>query len=344
MNKPLRVAISGCHRMLLPKLTNHNFAAAFNAVPETEMVAVFDRGTEARTDFLTHWGEMPTYSDYGQMLHEVRPDIVCIATRQTMHADQIELAAAAGVRGILCDKPLATTLTESDRIIAACQAHSVALLFGLDRRHLTPYQQLRQMIADGVVGDVRSMIAHGVPNLINHGCHNYDTALMLLGDPEPVWASGLVDDVSNEPPDSRRRLDPSGRGMVGLDNGVVVSFSGDGGKKPSFEIIGEEGRLIILDDANEVYLWSKNEKQISGTSRLDIPPHKENWPAGPAMVADLVNAIVARTPTHCDVAHARRATEIGFALHLSHQNGGIRLPLPADDRALSIPSFPWGNE
>lgn len=84
---------------------------------------------------------MPTYDKYTKMLAEVKPDIVCIATRQTMHADQIEQAAAASVRGILCDKPLATTLVEADRIAAACQTHNVMLVFGLDRRWQQPYQR-----------------------------------------------------------------------------------------------------------------------------------------------------------------------------------------------------------
>ena len=42
----LRVAIAGCHRMLLRDLTHHNFAAAFRAIPDTEIVGVFDYGAE----------------------------------------------------------------------------------------------------------------------------------------------------------------------------------------------------------------------------------------------------------------------------------------------------------
>ena len=34
----------------------------------------------------------------------------------------------------------------------------------------------------------------GVSDLINHGCHHYDTALMLLVDPEPLWATGSLAD------------------------------------------------------------------------------------------------------------------------------------------------------
>jgi hypothetical protein len=68
------------------------------------------------------------------------------------------------------------------------------------------------------------------------------------------------------------------------------------------------------------------------------------WPAGPDAVGDLVDAVVNGGTTACDVDEARRATEIGFAVHLSHLAGGARVALPASDRGLRVDSFPWGNE
>ncbi|MEZ4866623.1 MAG: Gfo/Idh/MocA family oxidoreductase [Caldilineaceae bacterium] len=338
--KSYRVAIAGCHRMTIPKLTNHNFAAAFAEVPYTEIVAVFDRGAQTRANFVACWGEVPTYDDYGRMLQEIQPDILCIATRQTMHADQIEQAAAAGVRGILCDKPLATSLAAMDRIVAACRTHKIPLTFALDRRWMPPYYQLCDLIEKGTVGAVTSISAHGLPNLINHGCHWYDTALMLVGDPEPIWVSGFVHDVSAEPPDSRRRLDPAGHAQVGLSNGAILSLLPDGGNRPSFMITGDKGRLMILDDAREAYLWTAEQRM----STINLPSPSYDWPAGLAMVADLVGVLEYGGATGCDIEHARRATEIGFAIHLSHAQAGRRITLPATERTLTIPSFPWGNE
>ena len=341
---PLRVAIAGCHRMLKPQLAGHNFAAAFAAVPETEMVAVYDRGAETRADFVRCWGKVTAYDDYTRMLREVQPDLLCIATRQTLHAAQIEEAAAAGVRGILCDKPLATTLLEADRIVAACREHTITLTFALDRRWHEPYRTLRQRIADGIVGKVTSVFAYGSINLINHGCHWYDTALMLVGDPEPLWVSGWVDDLVNEAADSRRRLDPPGRGQVGLSDGATLTVTPDGGR-PAFEVIGEAGRLLILHDAEACYLWTeKGEDGHVGLRPLVVPTNGDSWPAGPAMVRDLVAAVTSHATTACDSEQARRATEIGFAIHLSHLREGSRIMLPAIDRTLSIPSFAWGNE
>ena len=131
MTERYRVAIAGCHRMLDRKLSPHNFASAFAAVQETEIVSVFDLGQETREEFTSCWGDMPAYDNFERMLQDIEPDIVCIATRQTMHVSQIEMAVSAGVRGSLCDKPLATSLSEADRIYSACHTPNVPLAFGL---------------------------------------------------------------------------------------------------------------------------------------------------------------------------------------------------------------------
>src|SRR5690349_442659 len=134
MSATIRVAVAGVHRQLDRTLANHNWAAAFAADPRSKVVGVFDRGAETRAAFRAAWGDVPAFDDYAAMLAETRPEVVCIATRQTMHAEQVERAAAAGVRGILCDKPLATSMGEVDRIVAAVERHGLRLAFGVDRR------------------------------------------------------------------------------------------------------------------------------------------------------------------------------------------------------------------
>ncbi|MGI8913628.1 MAG: Gfo/Idh/MocA family oxidoreductase, partial [Chloroflexota bacterium] len=87
-----RVAIAGCHRMLSHDLVGHNWAAAFAAVPYAEVVAVFDKGEATRQAFTACWGSLPAFDDFATMLKTVRPDVLCLATRQTQHAEQIEQA------------------------------------------------------------------------------------------------------------------------------------------------------------------------------------------------------------------------------------------------------------
>ena len=349
---PLRVAMVGVHRSLARTPACHNWATAFDAVPETSIAAVFDLGAETRDEFLACWGsEIPAYDDYERMLAEVQPDLVCIATRQAMHADQIEQAVAAGVRGILCDKPLATSLAEMDRIVAACRSKGVPLAFGLDRRWTPAYRYLRRVLAEGAIGAVTSVLGYCLPNLINHGCHWYDTMLALAGDPEPTWVSGFAEDVSGEPADSRASMDPTGHGQVGLSNGVLGYVSQHGAYTgPPFEVLGENGRLLILDDARTVYLLGVETGTQLGAmpqhqpQALDLPAPSGGWTAGPAAVQDLVQAVHTGGSTACDVDEARRSTEIGFALHASSVAAGARVEVPVEDRTMRVESYPWGNE
>ena len=62
------------------------------------------------------------------------------------------------------------------------------------------------------------------------------------------------------------------------------------------------------------------------------------------MVADLVKAVQDGERTSCDVDQARRAPEIGFAIHHSSRENGARVALADVDRSLRVESYPWGNE
>ena len=156
----LRVAVAGCHRQVTSKPGSHNWATAFAEVADTRVVAVYDRGADTRAEFRatwrSTWGEIAAYDDYGRMLAEVRPDIVCIATRQTHHSRQIVQAAAAGVRGILCDKPFVTSLTEADAALEACRKAGVAVAYGTEWRWDAAYRLLAERLRDGLVGEVRN--------------------------------------------------------------------------------------------------------------------------------------------------------------------------------------------
>ena len=348
----LRVAMAGCHRSVTPRPGSHNWGAALAQVAEVRVVAVYDRGAETRTEFQATWrdtwGEVAPYDDYQRMLDEVRPDIVCIATRQTHHCDQIVRGVAAGVRGILCDKPFVTTLAEADAALGACRGAGVAIAYGTEWRWSEEYRWLARRVRDGAVGTVQAILAHGLPNLVFHGCHWYDIALMLVGDPEPLWVSGRVDEVGAQEPDEGRRLDPPGHAWVGLANGAKLALLPEGGGR-AFTILGSAGRLEIVNDARQAYLWearsgTPGENLAAAPANLEVPQPTEPWPRGPALVRDLVRAVRDSTTTRCDVPQIRRATEIGFAVHESNAAGGAAVSLPVAHRSRRIDPRAWGND
>jgi predicted dehydrogenase len=334
-----RVAIAGAHRMLQRELAGHNWAAAFAGVERCRLVAVFDRGADTRRQFVECWGSMPAFAEYEDMLAETRPDIVCVTTRQTMHADQIEAAARAGVRGILCEKPLATSMAEVDRIASVCRSNQLAFAFGLDRRWSRRYERMVRAVRDGLVGEVQAITAFGIPTLVNLGCHWFDVILRLAGDPEVAWVSGSVDPLSGEPPDSRRHLDPPGSCRIGFANGVEA-FASWRGTGLEFDVVGTGGRAVLTRDGAELHYW-RNDDPVVRRRRLAIPAEAPAWPRA---VRDLVDALDGGGVTLCDVECARRASEISFAVHDSHRRGGRPVSPSEIDRDLRVESFPWGNE
>ncbi len=102
--------------------------------------------------------------------------------------------------------------------------------------------------------------------------------------------------------------------------------------------------VLLLDDARDAYLWRVEGASGAQPHPVQVPVTLTPWEAGPKLVADLVAAVHSGGPTACDVAEARRASAIGFAIHASSAAGGRRLALDEVDRELRVPSFPWGND
>ena len=84
-----------------------------------ELVAVADVD-RARADGFAGDTGVPAYYDAAELLERVRPDVVSIVTKPEGRADLACLCAGRGVRGIVAEKPMAITLEEADRMVAAC--------------------------------------------------------------------------------------------------------------------------------------------------------------------------------------------------------------------------------
>jgi myo-inositol 2-dehydrogenase/D-chiro-inositol 1-dehydrogenase len=94
------------------------------------------------------------HTDYRAVLAHPGVDAVVVATPEYLHAEQVEAAAAAG-KHVLCEKPMAPSLEEADRMIAACARAGVKLLIGHSRRFTRRYMEIRAAIDRGDIGRVR---------------------------------------------------------------------------------------------------------------------------------------------------------------------------------------------
>jgi predicted dehydrogenase len=135
-------------------------------------------------------------------------DAVLIAVPSVHHRRIVEAAAAAG-RDILCEKPLALDLPETDAILAAVDRAGVRLQVGLMRRYDPDHVRARARIAAGELGRallfssrqydtdppppgiLDPTVSGGI--MVDMGIHEFDSARFLLGDEVvAVQATGSV--------------------------------------------------------------------------------------------------------------------------------------------------------
>ncbi len=105
-------------------------ARAFVLHPSTEVVAVADSDAENRALFQDRFG-VPGYGTYDEMLKREQPDIVLAALPVKANADAVVAAARAGVKAVFCEKPLAGSLEDADRMVEECGSRGVLLGAGL---------------------------------------------------------------------------------------------------------------------------------------------------------------------------------------------------------------------
>lgn len=143
---PLRVGVAGlgvAASQILP---------AFRAGTAYELVAGADTRAEARAAFERRYGR-ETVSSVKALCQRADIDAVWISTPNTKHAEHAVLAANAG-KHIICEKPMAVTLRQCDRMIAAAEANKVIYLQGHSKIYQAPMKMMREVIKSGRLGRV----------------------------------------------------------------------------------------------------------------------------------------------------------------------------------------------
>lgn len=105
----------------------------------------------------THNFELST--EFSEAIADPRVKAVMLATPHSLHIDQIVAATAAG-KHVWCEKPLALTLSEAQRGVAAVQKAGVVFALGNNKRCFPSMTALRRAVTDGTIGEVLHVEAH----------------------------------------------------------------------------------------------------------------------------------------------------------------------------------------
>ena len=175
-------------------------AASIALTSDIEVVGFCDRVPELRDEFQAAWGDRfpnaTPYDDYNEMLAREELHILTIATGDNTHAPIAVAGANAGVRGIFCEKPLATSMEDAKRMIAACEENGVVLMVDHTRRWNPYYHAAREAIREGAIGELATIVATlGGPRalLFRNGTHLID-AICFFAESDPVQVFARLED------------------------------------------------------------------------------------------------------------------------------------------------------
>jgi myo-inositol 2-dehydrogenase/D-chiro-inositol 1-dehydrogenase len=127
-------------------------AAAYKRIARGEIVAVTDPILPAAERMSREHGYelSPTFGD---ILADDSIDAVLLATPNFLHAEQAVQALEAG-KHVFCQKPIALTLADADKVVAAAGASDRILQFGFMLRFTPPIPQLHDRLAAGELGSL----------------------------------------------------------------------------------------------------------------------------------------------------------------------------------------------
>jgi len=228
--------------------------------PEAQVVALCDTSEESLKRFVERApqaADLPTYSDYKQMLDEVEMDAVEIATPHTVHFEQAHEALNRGLH-VLLEKPMVCCVADAKQIIAKAQQKNLVVVVSYQRHYEGGYRFVRQAVQDGLLGKLHFISAMQAQNWYPGPGWRGDPALSGGGQLNDsgshlidiiLWTTGLVpDEVFAYIENLGARVDILSALSVKFEGGALANISVVGhapGWWEDFSIWGDQGAIYL---------------------------------------------------------------------------------------------------
>ncbi|MCD4852522.1 Gfo/Idh/MocA family oxidoreductase [Arthrobacter sp. AK01] len=306
----------------------HFHAESAGRISNVQLAAVCDLQREPAERVASPWGAQ-VYTDYVAMFGEAGLDAVIINTPHALHLDMVLAAAEHGLH-VLVEKPMATTVTDCDRMIQACRDAGVSLVIGQIQHFLPEKLAAEDVLARGELGQVRmirdyrttdyrpgtrpewffSEAMAGGGALMNIGGHCLDRSIWFGGAPvESLNASTLK--RFGVP------VETDGAISLTLRNGVhvnVVVVSDATQRMDEVLIVCEHGTISCSPHSGTLV-------RSNGTTRTVWEPRPQDIQEGFFLqLQDFIRVLDGGTPK-VSVEHARHIVEVVLASYAAAESG-----------------------
>jgi UDP-N-acetyl-2-amino-2-deoxyglucuronate dehydrogenase len=344
----LKFALVGCGRIA----AKHAEAAAANA-DTMELAVVCDLVEERMARIAGLYAEKTgarpqQVQEYRELLADPAVDAVAVATESGLHA-KICLEAIGAGKHVLVEKPMALSVQDCRRLVAAAEEQGVKLGVCHQNRFNPPIQKLRRAVEAGRMGRLingtaairwnrnqdyyrqapwRGTWAMDGGTLMNQCIHNIDLLQWMLGgEVESVYAQTgtFLRDIEAE--DFGALVIRFKGGTIGIVEGSACVYPTN--LEETLNIFGETGTVCIGGLAvNKITNWQVAGDD-SGIADACAPDPDSVYGSGhKPLYRDFCQAVINNTRPYIDGREGMKAVEIILAAYKSQRDGvAVRLPL-----------------
>ena len=365
LNKMYTIALIGCGR-----ISFKHIEAFIDNADKLKLAALCDpvktRAEEKKMEYGKSFPDasIAIYADYQEMLRITKPDIVSIAAESGKHCEIAVNCLEAGCH-VICEKPMALSVKDADKMIAAAKNNNRKLGVCFQNRFNAPVQKLRAALDTGRFG----RLLHGMiqirwnrnenyyveapwrgtweqdgGTLMNQCTHGIDLLQWMLGE-DAVRVQAQIRRFTRP-----IEAEDFGAAIVEFKSGAVGIIEGSADIYPknlneTLSIFGEKGTAVIGGLAvNKIETWRFADAQICGdTEDKVLNPNEKDPPTvygfgHTALFKDFIDAIETDREPFISGESGRKAVEIVLAIYKS-QKTGKPVDLPCDFSAAEMKGY-----
>jgi predicted dehydrogenase len=341
----LNIGIIGCGR-----ITQVRHAPEYTENPHCRIIGFYDVAPERAEAMAAEYGGR-AFATLAELL-DSGVDAVSVCSANTDHAQATIAALEKGIH-VLCEKPMATTLQDCERMVEAARRAGKLLMLGHNQRFAKAHVEARRLIQAGVLGKVlafhttfghpgpegwtgqanswffdRSRAAFGV--LADLGIHKTDLIHYLLGEPI-VKVSARIATLDKKYPDGAPiDVDDNAYCLYETAGGATgtlhVSWTFYGQEDNSTRLYGTEGSLRLYDDPEASVILERRDGSIERMQLDRMTTNQEQTTGGrtsTGVIDAFVHSILTGEPPIIDGAEALRAMRVIFAADQSSKEGRV---------------------
>lgn len=338
MGDALRFAVIGCGRIGV----RHADLLSTGSIKGAELVAVCDVDEARRSAFAQKY-DVPAFASIDEMCAAMSLDAANVCTPSGDHA-KTAIALARHRVNVVCEKPMALTLEDADRMISACAEHDVRLFVVKQNRFNVPIQRVRQAVNAGrlgrlVMGTVRvrwcrdqgyydqdawrGTWAQDGGVLANQASHHIDVLEWMMGDVESVYAVGRTALVDIETEDTAVAVLQFTSGALGVVEATTATRPKD--LEGSLSLLGELGSIEVGGFAlNELKTWNfvnPTSDDATVLAEYSVNPPDVYGFGHRLYLEHVVECLRTDAPQLVDGQEGRRSLELILAIYESIETG-----------------------